>query len=347
MKNNILKIFLALCPISLILMVINCSFDAQRDNPIDPLSDLYYPPATVTGRITKKNGSSIANAEIFINPGNFIGYSNGNGNYFIYNILTGIYNVSVQHPNYDSQEIQISITAGNNIDLNFTLDAKPVIDSVSVTSRRHTYNYSLLLAESSIYIYSHIYDPDGSTDMDSSLVEVVYDTIILPLIKSVGSVYQNSIEEESFPGGRIDNFLNVPFTVRVVDIDDDTTYASPMQIQMILAYDITNPEPTPNEVKPTGNFSFKWDYPDLEVNFIHSFELTITILNPPRLIFQQVLCDTSANFFEDDTFNTNAEYRHFLHDDTLDPGSYKWNISMRDAYGDYTLSDDFEFSISE
>jgi|GEM_PF-1609621 len=327
------------------LLTLSCSFDADRDNPIDPNSNVYFNPASVTGVVLRKSGSPISNVEASLSPGNHISVTNNNGQFFLYNITAGPKTIKIEHPDYDYIEMDIFLNTGVEFDTVFTLDAKPVIDSASVTSQNILIDPQLYEYDSQVYIYANIFDPDGSTEMDSSEIKVSYFDNLITLNNISGSIYEYTIDEDDFPGGMIDSLLNVPFTLFVIDPGSDTTWSNPLYINAVLAFRIFLSKPIPGTVFYTGNPYFEWNYSEYNnTYFYHKQILSIRNEFPSYLVYEKALYDTTEHYYEN--IFTEIAYDTLL-DDTLNPGRYTWTIRFANLFGDFVQSDEAVFEISD
>ena len=331
-----------------ILTSSGCDFNADRDNPLDSEGDYSGSHKTITGKITRQDGSTpIPNVTILLTPELYSGYSDSSGNYAIQCSSSGFYTMTLTHPDYKTIFDEVNLPIDNNLILNFSMDAVPVIDSFSVTSQRLRYNIDVDLYNLKVYIYAAIFDPDGSSQMDSSVVEAHYNNETILMSGNQDNVYDYTIDQSAFPEQNIENLFSVPFIVRVIDKDGDTTCSEPTELNMFLDFSLTPEEPcidwgTGMVQKPEIPI-FSWGFPDFVNCFEHKYILSI--ISDQTEIFNKTLYDTTTNFFVDDTLYNDASFS--LIEDTLDAGDYTWSVKLLNTSGDYTRSAIFTFSVKD
>ena len=331
-----------------IIVNLGCEFNAVRDNPLDPEGEYYTPPRTVSGKITRQDGSTaIADVNIILTPGYCAGYTDNSGNYTIQCPSPGEYTMTISHSEYKSivDDIYLPMTSG--LVLNYSMNAIPVIDSFTVTTQRLRYDIDDDLYDQRVHIFANIFDPDGSSQMDSSQVEVYYLDEVTGLTKVQDRIYEYLLSESSFPEGDIQNLFNIPFYVRVIDKDGDTTYSNPVELDMFLNFSLDPQEPCiewgTGIINGTEIPSFIWEFPDFDTYFVHRYILSVIKTSNQTEVFNKTLYDTTANFFVDDTLYNIATFE--LIEDTLASGEYTWSVKLLNVSGDLTRSAIFSFEV--
>jgi len=337
---------------SIIILTINiivfqgCSFDADRDNPLDPKGNIYSPPASLSGKITRISTSDpISDVNLLLSPGSYASYTDQSGDYIIAADISGEYDLLITHPQYKDIETQINLVWGAGITADFSMDAVTTIDSVSVTSQRIEIDDNEPTFEYLINVHVEISDADGSSDLDSSTVECSFLDQLIEIENGGGSEYNLSLSDEMFPGNDIENMIGVEFDIRLIDKIGDTLCAPPQEIRMIFDFRIDPRHPDTREgsgIIQHGNPTFDWEVPNHEIILEHYYRIKIFRDND-QLRYENLLSEGMENFTLDDSSGFDATYD--LLDDTLDVGIYYWTLQLEDAYGDFTRSAEIPFEI--
>jgi hypothetical protein len=313
------------------LLIYSCSFDAERENPFDPDSPHYSPGASVKGAVTRMNSSTpIYEVSISIEPGSIEVASASDGSYQITGLEAGSYMFTLEHQQYALHTETIYIGPAQAVTKNFSLNAHPMFDSVSITSQRIQEN----AIQDHFYrlkIFCAVTDPDGQADL-GDFAYALWSSGEEPLEKQAGTTqYSTELDSTHFPEFEVENMLGVTFTARVTDAQGDTVYSSPFQVPRIIDNNVNclSPIGTTSDRNPT----FAW-YVMPFIQFEgYSFRLKVYRRAEEQLRYETVLSD-SSNIIN---------YR--VEDDTLEVGDYYWHVQVEDIYGDYSRSERINFDI--
>jgi len=312
-----------------------CSVDADRDNPLDPKGDIYNPPASLTGNVSRISTSDpIADAYLLLSPGSFASHTDENGDYIIAADIYGPYDLLVTHPDYKDIETQVSLVRNSPVSADFKMDALTKIDSVSVTSQRITIDYWADIREYLVNVYVEISDADGSTDIDSSIVECSFLDELVEIENEGGSEYILSLSEDMFPGSDIENAIGIDFTIRLIDKNGDTLVAPPQETRTLLDFSFLtiNPDKTGPDGYTDGNPTFYWAKPNPDIIIEHDYRIKIFRDTNDQLRYERKLWEGMENFVIAETMI------YYLLDDTLSADDYYWTIQLEDNYGNFTRS---------
>jgi hypothetical protein len=330
--------------VSMMLLTISCTFNAERDNILDPQGSGFSSPASISGKVTMKNGTTpIEGVVITTSPGNLAGTTDSNGHYNMNISEPATYQITLSHSGYKTTTYNIDIDFNTHTTHNFTMDAEVVFDSISVTSQ-YIANGGTALPTKKAYVYVNMFDPDGSTDLDSAKVSVLYLDQALNLTNSSTSIYSNFVSETSCPGYNIENILGVGFVIRVIDNQNDTTYSESTMMRRVLNFGISLYSPDPSQGRPAegGNHpNFQWYVPTIapSLYFNYSYRLTIYPKSEPEQIrFETVLP-------VDSLVASYGKYSYILDSDSLTEGNYYWTVQLEDEVMDITRSPKIEFEV--
>ena len=326
-------------------MFSGCSVDAERDNPLDPKGDIYNPPASISGKVTRLNTEDpIPGVVLFLSPGSFASYTDESGNYSIAADIAQVFDLLITHPQYKDIETQVELFRNSPVSADYKMDALTKIDSVLVTSQRIGIDDFGDTFEYLVNVEVEISDADGSSDLDSSTVECSFLEQLIEMENGGGSEFILSISDEMFPGGDIENMIGVEFEIRLIDKSGDTLTEPPREINAIFDFSLDPIEPGSNGVYgvvDNGNPTFDWTVTDYRIILDHYFRIEVFRDNG-QLRYERQLWEGVENF------TVNAPLNHYYFDfldDTLDIGTYYWTIQLENAFGDFTRSAKILFDV--
>lgn len=295
-----------------LLLLIYCAPDAPHTNPNDPLN----PDAKgiIKGKSISIFGSDpIAGAVITAFPGTHCDTSDAQGNFMFSNLKPDTYLVSAHHDAYIDESDTVYLEGGEEEDIQFVLNGKPVIvdhSAYSVNSfsnfARYTANFTLTFFDIDAYI------------ADSAVAESEYEKVVLQfaLGDSIG-VYEKEIPHASIES--LDTLVGVPFDFWIKDLIgaySDTVSGTLVRVlhdRPLIVF------PDSLDTLSRGD-TIRWVPPSLGTftTFISItfWEFGGTIEDPD---------------WTSDTLNGTDSFFVFL--DTLKSGEYDYAIEVRDRYG--------------
>lgn len=357
--NNDLKKISIIFPVVLFILVIGCSLNAERDNPLDPESPNYNPTGGIlTGKITRIDTTkALSGVIVMLNPGNHIDYTDNSGEYYFTDLNADTYSIELNLEGYSADIIDIIIANSGTSVQNFTMNALPRFDSVSVTSQRirefsetNEHYYQLQL-------YAIVVDSDGVFELEDKVYanwgydgNEEIDTLAREFnLSSFASIYRTILSENSFPENDVENMLNVGFTLHTSDINNDTIWSNSVELPYIISYNVLSGDPDLEKGTQFvyGKPTFNWTMPTQnEMNYNYHYRFLIYEWSPTQKIFELVLYDTSS-VLEIQLSEIYYMYQVDVPDDSLDVGHYFWTIQIEDNFGSFTRSNDKEFFVQE
>ncbi len=328
--------FLSECiPIVLLLLLCGCSFDAERDNPLDPQSNNYRPEASLYGRITMLDGNTpIVGALVSLSPDSIIIYSGDDGFYRFDCLEGGNYTLSLQHQDFASNFHLLRIYHAQDHLRNFTMNALPRFDSLSVATQRFLIN-SLAHFYFKLEVFASISDPDGITDLSDSATVFWHDSASAILSKESGtSNYVAILDSNYFPGNKVENMLGVQMRVEVEDINGAKMQSQPIQLVRLINSYI---RPFSPGGTASGNPTFLWSRAqDPPLGFDDYFYrlLVFRTTEPEQTRYETIVFNQIDN---------NIIY--LLEDDTLQTGGYFWQVQVEDFFGDFSRCESMYFNV--
>ena len=315
-----------------VIMLVGCSFDTERDNPLDPKSDDYSFNGSVRGYLTMLDMETpIKGALISLLPISECALSEEDGYYEINGLPDGNYTYEVKHPQYKTVSGVINIKSYSSKNIDFALNAHPVFDSVSVTSQ--TYRISISGNKYyRVFVYAEITDPDGVSDLkDLALLE--WNGNLDTLSKVSGTeVYSLELGEESFPDSLIENMLGINYFIKAVDIHGDTATSPPAQIARLIDNDVVPQSPYLTIMEAQTNFI--WHVKPIFWFTNYKYRLQIFTDGEDRLVYEKIV----------PIHDMYIEY--FLFDYFLESDDYYWVVILEDSYGNFSSSEHREFDVN-
>lgn len=315
-------------------LVVGCSWEAERDNPLDPESKNFSPGGELYGRISRLNGDSLVSAFVYLDPGFKGALSDENGDYSVSGLEMGEYNVTVELDGYKTEYDTVFIPAGGSLTQDYLLDALPVFDSFSVTSQ-HIYTQSPGNDIYKIKIQAVVSDLDD--DLPNFAI-AFWDTNIDTLLQgSAVSIYEKEIFDTYFPGGNIENILGLVFECSITDNNEGQTVSSPTQLVRIIdAPDfgsLNNYSPKNFDLVST-NPTFVWGTPT-GINFSdYQYRLSIHKEINDEQMYEKVLADSVTVYeLSDSSLPVDLE------------NPYYWTIQLEDLFGNFCRSYKMKFFV--
>lgn len=311
-----------------------CSFDAERDNPLDPKSDNYQPSARLEGNVTMLNDSiPIAGAAVTLYPDSITLYTGQNGHYSIDRLEAGDYTVALEHPNFFSMSCSVKIFPGQTNTQNFNMNALPSFDSVSITSQRYIFN-SFLEYFYKLKVFANISDPDGG--LRDSAVVVWSGGYSANLSRQPGtSFYIVLLDTNNFIGSEVENMLGIQFIVQATDISGGTAQSNPFQLVRIIKSIIRPHRPSGTS---SGNPTFEWSRalsPPIEFDD-YIYRLFVYNETQPEMVRYEAVIDSVTD---------TIAITYVMNDDTLDAGSYSWRVQVEDSFGNFSRCEKAYFDV--
>jgi hypothetical protein len=150
-----------------------CLGDAERGNPLDPLSDNFRDAGGVPGLVVRASAPAegIPGASVTLQPlsgAALVGTTDGSGQFSFANVPTGRYLVTADAPGFSRDTATVDVSAGRVApQVTLSLNALPVITAQSVRSERINRWFPEPDVFSQIVVEASIVEPDGAGDLVS------------------------------------------------------------------------------------------------------------------------------------------------------------------------------------
>lgn len=201
-----------LLSISILLLILgNCAPDAPHSNPNDPLN----PDAkgVIQGKAISIYGyDPIAEAVITAFPGTHADTTDAEGNFHFSRLKPDTYLISAHHSAYITEYDTVNLEGGEEKDIQFVLNGKPIIIDHAIYSVHAYSNYSRYTAHFRLTFF----DIDANI-ADSVIAESEHEKVRLdPLsVESLG-IYEKEMPHASIT--LLDTLIGIPFDFWIKDL---------------------------------------------------------------------------------------------------------------------------------
>jgi hypothetical protein len=149
-----------------------CLGDAERGNPLDPLSDNFRDAGGVAGAVVRLSAPSegIAGARVTLTPTTggaaLVGASDPSGRFTFAAVPTGTYVAMAEQEGYSPDTDTVDVAAGRvSPEVTLRLNALPRITAQSVRSERINRHFPEPFTFSQIVVEATVVEPDGAGDL--------------------------------------------------------------------------------------------------------------------------------------------------------------------------------------
>ncbi len=216
------------------LFATGCLSDADRGNPLDPMSDNFVDEGRVEGRLTNRSLTGIQAGRVTLSPGGLTAVSDAQGNFSIPGVPSGEYIVSADSPGYAPQLDTVAVSAGQPSVSNFELNGLPVFQSWTVNTA-HVSRWWPLEDLFQVEIMVQATDLDGVFDVDRVWLEVpdlaFADT--LSATQTTG-MFARTIRESELPTSTLHALLGTVMNLHLRDQLSTMVSSSPIQLVRVI-----------------------------------------------------------------------------------------------------------------
>ena len=316
-----------------------CEWTPERDNPLDPNSELYQPPSlgSITGEVRNLSGtSSLSGVMVSLESDSQDVVTASNGKYLIENVADGPHWVSVHKEGYADSSAQVTVVTGQTSIADFRLNALPRFDSVSVTLHRIRVVPS---PDEFVTISARI------IDIDMNISTLLVDTAVLAVFEgdTIGNLNYSNTQitgtftfDRDFPIAELpisssQDIIGRPFILTVIDQVGGFSISDPYSIARWL--DIPNPI-SPIEITVGPNPTLVWDQYIVGFSYIQNIRVfdNIEILRWDSLSVSPGVVQVTVT---DTLETTNETY----------PKYYYWTIEIVDLFGNTARSMNTKFYV--
>lgn len=326
--DRTMRIFHYVCGSLLACVFLAC--DAPRDNPLDSKASNYIGPygqaGTISGRVTNLASIHLSGALVLTVPGYRGALTNADGYYLMEDVLPDSYQVFCAPDGFEPETLEVYVDYREAEEVNFLLDALPVIQSFQITSQL-IHQTGIPPDFYTIYAKSLVTDPDGFGDIEQVFLHIEDYTDTLMSYNpdsSVGSsfFYSLYLPEEAFPYGTVDSIKWKHFACIAEDISGNVASSDTLSIIRFFDEYPIPVSPIDNVVVSTEQVQLNWE----SFNAFFFFTYDVRVYReidpaPPAvysLFWQRLgisLADTSV--FVDENFTTD---------------NYYWELGVFDEY---------------
>lgn len=315
------------------LFISGCLKDAERVNPLDPMSDRYKGQGCISGYVTSYYPPhiGIGDVELKVVPCYQGAVTDKDGFYQIDRIPCDQYLLIALKSGYAPDSTAIQVKIGRETSYNFKLDALPFLTQSKVISRHISRwfprPYELFYIEFQVSVT----DPDGANDI--SLVTVFSDEVefndSLSFSPETGNYYkmiEASVIDRDNPGALIGR----PVRFFAEDKAGYKNSSQPVQLAQII-YE------TPVAISPAGlqtvapTPQLTWQAMNAEFLSSYRVEINRTDIPIPTQVWSQ------ENIAATDTT--------IVVSDSLETGKYYWTVAIVDEFGNCSRSKEAPFQI--
>ncbi len=315
----------------LLISLAGCLPEAERDNPLDPNSNNYY-PNSISGTIFTYYPpyQPLPDVLVTLSPGGYYTYSDQNGFYSFNKIEPGNYTIAAQKAGYDCDSIITGIASwGESRICNLNLNGLPYICEVILYSEHidQWWPGEIFRFMADIFID----DPDGLHDIDS-LDFIIPDIPFSKHFTPTDDPGHLHLIIEDFELNQINLFdlIGKPCEIKVCDHPGGKTENGPYYFHRIIT-EAALPL-TPSDFQTvTPNPTFTWQLPQLA--FGYTLYVDIYLTTPSGSVLVDRISDIPK------------QHSNFQYTQTLIAGTYFWTVGIKDSLGNRSRSKEASFIV--
>lgn len=317
---------------ALAVLMIFGSCNAPRDNPLDPANPNYN-ISSINGTVKEDSYPfyAIKGVSVLWRNQNITVKTNSDGYYIIQNIkrVDGWLIFSSQKYNNDS--VFISWKGKSNVTANFSLNARPVLDSLqlySIILNRYQFNQ-----DSKLFTAVQASDADGANDIDSVFISNQQIGLKSSLSYNPGtSFYDRTLSLSDLNISSLDVLIGQDFNILVKDLSGRIINVGSGTIKRVIKDEIEVISPINNDTVSQSFQPLILKWKRLTPGFQFSYLAQIyTNASPPELVWER-------DAIPSDSISISiTQY--------LNPGEYFWVIWSVDSFLDRNRSKPASFTI--
>lgn len=321
-----------------------CLADAERGNPLDPLSDNFPDDGTVVGAVVRASRPSegVPGASVHLSPvaggPELVAPVSGDGAFDLSNVLAGTYVLTAEAPGYTPADTTVEVVAGRptpNVVLQ--LNAVPSVTNQTVHTERINRFFPPPQIFSLLVVEATVADPDGFGDL------VAVDLVIpdlpgdgdfrAPLLAVTGREggFTRTFTEDELPLP-LQDLLGRNLFIEVSDQAGATTRGGDVHVTRIV-------ESIPEAISPVGldtvAVPFTMTWAPLSLPYVFTWRVEIFRVSAAG---QSALVLTFL-----DVPSTQTQVTMEM---PLEPGDYQWFVSAVDDFDNLARSREAGFRIA-
>jgi hypothetical protein len=327
--------------ILLSLLLAGCLGEAERGNPLDPLSDNFHNAGAVAGTVTTFYApfDGLPGARVRLTPldegAERLVSVDGSGRFTLSDVPSGMYAIVAEADGYATATDTVTVELGQLSELNLRLNGIPVVTVRTL----HTEHIDRWFPQDPLFqlvVEVTVGDPDGLGDIVQ--VELMLPTLsfadTLRGVAGEPGVYRRVFSENELPVAAQD-LLGEPFRIAAMDRPGAQGLTSDVQIVRIITNFPNGLDPAPGPsgrpvVEPAPTFT--WRAVTIPFGFTYRLDLTFVPVPGQEIPFASYPGLSSATTM-------------FTLPDPLPPGDYDWTVSAVDAFGNLSRSRPLGFRV--
>jgi len=314
LRNRCIQLLVALA----VVATLRCSWDAPRDNPLDPALG-----GNISGRVLTRRATPIAAAKISVPDAGRVIETDSSGGFELRGLPVESVWVFVTAQGYAAESTRLALVKGEIDTMTMYLDGLPFLQNCRVTT--HVYGrdwppeplkFCTLSATAG--------DVDGAADVDSVMAQIPAIGYSQRLSYNPDEqVFAQTLLAEDLPGQSLDTLVGQDVRFSVVDMESTVTSVTVPGITRIIT-DLPEPAfPTGGLDTLSQDTTFSW------YRFDHGFG--VTYYGELVRVESGSPAGVAADF---DATDTTWRFQSSL----LDPGDYYWTIEAIDGFGNSSRS---------
>ncbi len=220
--------------LALVVLASACLEDAERGNPLDPLSDDFVDAGQVSGRVVSRSLSGVAAVTVRLEPGGLATTTDGTGSYSLQGVPSGDYTVVVEAEGYSTTASSVTVAPGVPATADFELNGLPMLAEWTI-STAHISRWWPLEDLFQIEITAVASDVDGIFDLDKVWLEIP-DFSFADTLSSTAEVgtFAKTLPELGLPTTTIHSLLGRLMHISVRDKQDMTINSPSVQLVRVI-----------------------------------------------------------------------------------------------------------------
>ncbi len=319
-----------------LLLMISCTQNADRDNPLDPRSGDYETSGRLEGHVYTYYApfQPIASALITLLQGNQTTITNQAGAFAFTHLSPDTYQLAVSYSGYAPDTAEVVIQSNHTTSIQFNLDGLPQLDTLVLNSGFQHEHYPFEPVRM-IDVMAKVHDPDGPADVASVAVVVpdigFRDTLSISLV--IGT-FQKKIEEKDLTINHIEELIGQPFFIEITDKVGKVCRYGPKYLFRVI-------DDEPEIVSPRGSAvvgiqpTLKWK--SLQLPFSFTYKVEIYAISEDQILYPAIYTFSAIS----------SNISEFQMGTTLPTSLYLWVVSIVDNRGNWSRSKPATFEVGE
>jgi hypothetical protein len=333
-------------PVLAALLVAGCLGDAERGNPLDPLSDNFRDAGGVIGAAVRMSAPSegVPGARVTLTPAAggpaLVTVAGADGRFSFAAVPTGSYVAMAEQTGYSPDTAAVDVEAGRVApEVTFLLNALPRITAQSVRSERINRHFPDPLTFSQIVVEATVLEPDGAADLvavdfiipDFEDPETLLFRDSLLAVPNSGNLFRRVILETALPVS-IQDLLGRNLFIEARDRSGAVARGTDTHVVRIVeAIPVTVFPQTTSDVVVVP---FTLDWQELTLPYAFAWRVEVFFVPSPGL--EQPLAPVTGIPSSQTELTLSAVFPE---------GNYAWRVSAVDEFGNLARSREAGFRL--